>query len=161
MADIIHISLTGIKGESTFQRHRDEIALEAWNWGVSMPQPSASGAASAVAKPAFVPLTFAHRVDLASPLLWRHCVTGQHIQEGVLSVARPMATAGDYITLKLSNVIITSLAIADASADTQPPLETVTVTFAVFEYTYRPQLANGSFGPAQTLKFDIRQNRVL
>jgi hypothetical protein len=37
----------------------------------------------------------------------------------------------------------------------------VTVTFAVFEYTYRPQLANGSFGAAQTLKFDIRQNRVL
>jgi len=48
-----------------------------------------------------------------------------------------------------------------ASADTQPPLESVSLTFALFEYTYRPQLANGSFGPAVTLKFDIRQNRVL
>ncbi|HTN48444.1 MAG TPA: type VI secretion system tube protein Hcp [Burkholderiaceae bacterium] len=160
MADIIHISLTGIKGESTFPRHKDEIALESWNWGVSTPQPSSSGG-SAVGKPSFSPLTFGHRVDLASPLLWRACVTGQHIQEGILSVARPMATAGDYITLRLSDVVITSLAISDVSADTQPPLEMVTITFAVFEYTYRPQLANGTFGPPVTLKFDIHQNRVL
>ena len=72
-----------------------------------------------------------------------------------------MATAGDYISLKLSDVIVTSVSLADASADTQPPLESVTLTFALFEYTYRPQLANGSFGPAVVLKFDIRQNRVL
>ena len=159
MADIIHISLTGIKGESTFQRHKDEIAVESWNWGVSAPQPL--GGSAAASKPAFAPLGFAHRVDLSSPPLWRHCVTGQHIQEGILSVARPMATAGDYIMLKLSDVLVTSVSLADASADTQPPLESVTLTFALFEYTYRPQLANGSFGPAVTLKFDIRQNRVL
>jgi type VI protein secretion system component Hcp len=72
-----------------------------------------------------------------------------------------MVTAGDYITLKLSDVLVTSIGLADASADTQPPLESVSLTFALFEYTYRPQLANGSFGPAVTLKFDIRQNRVL
>src|SRR4030095_14619666 len=98
MADIIHISLTGIKGESTFKPHKDEIAVESWNWGVSAPPP---GGSSAVAKPTFAPLAFAHRVDRSSPPLWQHCVAGQHIQEGILSVARPMATAGDYISLKL------------------------------------------------------------
>ena len=80
----------------------------------------------------------------------------------MLSVARPMATAGDYITLQVErHARDLRSSLADASADTQPPLESVSLTFALFEYTYRPQLANGSFGPAVTLKFDIRQNRVL
>jgi type VI secretion system secreted protein Hcp len=161
MADVIHLSLTGIKGESTSKRHRDEIVVESWNWGVAVPTVSGLGGASSTGRPSFAPFTFAHRVDTASPPLWRACVTGQHIAEGVLSVARPMATVGDYITLRMTDVLITSVSVADASADTQPPLETVTLGCAVFEYTYRPQLANGSFGPAVVLKFDIRQNQVL
>jgi type VI secretion system secreted protein Hcp len=161
MADIIHISLTGIKGESTNPRHKDEIALESWNWGVDAPALAAAGGGAGVGKPTFMPLVFAHRADTASPQLWRACVTGTRIAEGVLSVARPMAAAGDYITLRLTDVRIESVSLSDAAADTQPPYESVTVTFTQFDYTYRPQLANGSFGPAVTLKFDIRNNRVL
>ena len=162
MADVIHLSLTGIKGESTSQRHRDEIVVESWAWGVTAALPSSSsGGSSSVGKPAFAPFTFAHRADIASPLLWRACVTGQHIAEGILSIARPMATAGDYITLRMQDVVVGSASLADASADIQPPLENVTLSCALFEYTYRPQLANGSLGPAVVLKFDIRQNRVL
>ena len=160
MADVIHLNLAGIKGESTHARHRDEIAAESWNWSVAAPAAVVGGGSSA-GKPTFAPFSFAHRVDIASPPLWRACVTGQRIPEGVLSVARPMASAGDYITLRMSDIAITSVGVADTSADTQPPLETVTLTCAVFEYTYRPQLANGSFGPAVVLKFDIRQNRPL
>jgi type VI secretion system secreted protein Hcp len=160
MADVIHLSLTGIKGESTNARHRDEIIVESWNWSVAAPS-AATGVAASAGKPAFAPFSFAHRADTASAPLWRACATGQHIAEGILSVARPMSSAGDYISLRMSDVVITSIGMADASADTQPPLETVTLTFAVFEYTYRPQLANGSFGPAVVLKFDIRQNRPL
>lgn len=162
MADIIHLNLTGIRGESTSQRHRDEIVVETWNWGVAAPPPlSSTGGAAGVLKPTFAPFTFAHRIDLASALLWRACLTGQRIAEGILSIARPMATAGDYLTLRMQDVVIGSVGLADASADTQPPLETVTLNCSFFEYTYRPQLANGSLGPAAVLKFDIRQNRVV
>lgn len=160
MADIIHISLAGIKGESAHPRHKDAIALESWNWGVDAPALVAGGGGG-VGKPSFMPLTFAHRVDTASPALWRACVTGTLIAEGVLSVTRPMATAGDYLTLRLTDVRIESVSLSDAAADAQPPYESVTVTCAQFEYTYRPQLANGSFGAAVTLRYDIRNNRVL
>ena len=161
MADAIHLSLTGIKGESTSKRHREEIVVESWSWGVAVTPPAPGGGGSSVSRPTFAPFTFAHRVDTASPPLWRACVMGQHIAEGILSVARPMTTVGDYITLRMTDVLITSVNVADASADTQPPLESVSLACAAFEYTYRPQLANGSFGPAVVLKFDIRQNQVL
>jgi hypothetical protein len=61
----------------------------------------------------------------------------------------------------MTDAVLTSVNLADSAADTQSPLELVTLTFVTFEYSYRPQLANGSFGPAVTFKFDIRQNKVL
>jgi type VI secretion system secreted protein Hcp len=161
MADLIHLKLTNIKGESSSARHRDEIALESWNWGLGTGLPmggSAGGAAAA--RPVFSLFSWAHRVDIASPLLWKACATGEHIAEALLSIARPLATAGDYLTLHMTDVIIASVGLADVSSDTQPPLESVAMTFATFEYSYRPQLANGSFGPAVTFKYDIRQNRL-
>ena len=162
MADLIHLKLTGIKGESTSAQHRDEIALEGWNWGVStsLPMGGTAGGAAA-ARPVFSPFSWTHRVDIASPLLWKACATGQHIAEAQLSIARPLTTAGDYLTLRMTDVLVTSVGLTDVSSDTQPPLESVAMSFTTFEYSYRPQLANGSFGPAVTFKYDIRQNRVL
>jgi type VI secretion system secreted protein Hcp len=162
MADLIHLKLTNIKGESTSARHRDEIALESWNWDLSTGGPmggSAGGAAAA--RPVFSPFSWAHRVDIASPLPWKTCATGQHIADALLSIARPLATAGDYLTLHMTNVLIASVGLADVSSDAQPPLESVAMTFATFEYSYRPQLANGSFGPAVPSSTTSRQNRVL
>jgi type VI secretion system secreted protein Hcp len=162
MADLIHLKLTNIKGESTSTRHRDEIALESWNWGLGTGLPvGGAGSGAAAARAVFSPFSWAHRVDIASPLLWKACATGQHIAEALLSIARPLATAGDYLTLHMTDVLITSVGLADVSSDTQPPLESVAMSFATFEYSYRPQLANGSFGPAVTFKYDIRQNRGL
>ena len=162
MADAIHLKLTGIKGESTSVRHKDEIVVESWNWGLTAGLPiGGSGGGAGIGKPSFAPLSFAHRVDIASPLLWKACATGQRLAEALLSIARPLATAGDYLTLRMSDAVLTSVNLADSAADTSPPLEVVTLTFVTFEYSYRPQLANGSFGPAVTFKFDIRQNKVL
>lgn len=162
MADAIHLKLTGIKGESASVRHKDEIVIEGWNWGVTAGLPiGGSGGGAGVSKPSFAPFAFTHRVDIASPLLWKACATGQRIAEALLSIARPLATAGDYLTLRMTDAMVTSVNLTDAAADTMPPLESVSLTFTTFEYSYRPQLANGSFGPPVTFKFDIRQNRIL
>jgi type VI secretion system secreted protein Hcp len=162
MADAIHLKLTGIKGESTSVRHKDEIVVESWNWGLTAGLPiGGSGGGAGIGKPSFAPLSFAHRVDIASPLLWKACATGQRIAEALLNIARPLATAGDYLTLRMTDAMVTSVNLADASADTMPPLESVTLTFTTIEYSYRPQLANGSLGQPVTFRFDIRQNRVM
>ena len=162
MADLIHLKLTGIKGESVSVSHRDEIAVESWNWGLANALPlGGGGSSSTVGRPTFSPFSWVHRVDIASPLLWKACATGQNIAEAILSIARPLATAGDYLTLRMTDVIVTTVHLADASADAAPPLESVSMMFAKFEYGYRPQLANGSFGPEVTFRYDIRSNRVL
>lgn len=160
MADAIHLKLTGINGESTAARHRDEIVVESWHWGVVAASLPPGGGSAAVARPTVAPFTFAHRVDIASPPLWQACAVGRHIAEAVLSIARPLASAGDYLTLRMTDVLVTSVSLADAATDNTPPLETVSLHCAAFEYSYRPQLANGSLGPAVTFSMNVGTGQV-
>jgi type VI secretion system secreted protein Hcp len=154
----IHLKLDGIKGESTDARHRDEIVVDSWSWGVAANLP-ASGGGSSVSKPTFSDLSFTHRVDRASPLLWRACASGRHIKEAVLSVTRAGSATQDYLTIRLRNVIVTAVALADAAADSAPPLETVSMAFGSLRYGYRAQRPNGALEPALEFSHDRKTGK--
>lgn len=154
----IHLKLDGIKGESTAVRHKDEIVVESWAWGVANSPPAGGGGGAGRAT--FSDLTFTHRVDRASPELWKACATGKHIRDATLTVARSGAGAQDYMTIKLADVVVTSAALADTAADALAPIETVGLQFAKVEYAYRPQKADGSLGPAVEFRFDLKKNKL-
>lgn len=156
----IHIKIDGINGESVVNNHRDEIVVESWNWGVANPVPAAAGGAGAAGKASFADFTFTHRVDRASPLLWKACATGQAIRSATLSVARAGAVAQDYLTIKFSDIRVTSVALADTALDAQPALESVSLAYAKLDYQYRPQNPNGSLGAPVVFRFDLKRNRV-
>jgi type VI secretion system secreted protein Hcp len=158
-ASDIHLKLNGIKGESTSVPHKDEIDVENWTWGVST-APGAGGGGAGAGRASFTDLSFTHRVDRASPELWKACATGRHVRDAVLSVARSGAGTQDYLVVKLSDVSVTSVALADTAADALVPLESVSLAFAKVEYSYKPQNPNGSFGAAVEFKFDLVRNRV-
>ncbi|GIL05107.1 type VI secretion system tube protein Hcp [Betaproteobacteria bacterium PRO7] len=155
----IHLKLDGIKGESTSARHKDEIVVESWAWGVANATQAGTGGGGGAGRATFSDLTFTHRADRASPELWKACATGRHIRDAVLSVARGGAGAQDYLTIKLTDVIVTSVALADTAVDAQPPVGTVGLSFAKVEYGYRPQKADGSLGAPVEFKFDLKKNR--
>ena len=160
-ASTIHLKLDGIDGESNSTQHKDEIDVESWSWGVSHAGAPAAGGGAAAGKPVFSDLTFTHRADRASPPLWKACASGKHIKNGTLSVAHAGAGTQDYLVIKLREVRVTSVTLADVESDAQPPVESVTLSFTKVEYAYRPQKPNGSLGPAVEFKFDIVANKML
>jgi type VI secretion system secreted protein Hcp len=155
-ASDIHLKIDGIKGESTSAQHRDEIAVESWTWGVVGGPPPGGGSG----KPSFSDLSFTHRADRASPLLWRACASGQNIKEAVLSVARAGSGAQDYMTIRLRSVRVTAVALADSANDGSPPLETVSLAFGEVRYGYRPQRANGMLDAPIEFGYDLRTNKL-
>lgn len=157
----INLKLGDINGESTSAQHAGEISVESWAWGVANADPAPGGGGVGVGKARFTDISFTHRVDRASPSLWKACANGERIREAVLSVARPGVSAQDYVTLKLREVSVTSVAMTDASADTQIPLESVSLAFQKVEYSYKPQNPNGSLGASVEFGFDLAVGRVV
>jgi len=121
-ASDIHLKLDGIKGESTSVQHNDEIDVESWAWGLKGGSAAPGGGGGGAGRATFPDLSFAHRVDRASPELWKACATGRRIRDAVLSVGRAGAGTQDYLVVKLRDVSVTSVALSDAASDALVPL---------------------------------------
>ena len=82
MAMSIFARIGTIKGESHDARHRDEIDVLSWSWGVSQSGTTGhAGGGAGAGKASFHDFNFTHHVDKASPLLMRACATGQHVSD--------------------------------------------------------------------------------
>ena len=70
-----YLQITGIKGESTDDKHKDWIEILSFNWGVSQmasaSQSTSGGGTSQRA--AFQDLSIVKMMDSASPLLFKAC----------------------------------------------------------------------------------------
>ena len=78
------LKLEGIKGESQDDKHKDEIDVLSYSWGVSQTGTMAFGGGGGAGKAQFNDFHFAMRVSKASPTLFLDCASGKHIKEAVV-----------------------------------------------------------------------------
>jgi type VI secretion system secreted protein Hcp len=161
MAIDTFLKIGALKGESTDDKHKDEIVVLSWSFEVETALVhNATGGASAVGRTNFKAFSFAHLVDRASPGLMKACATGEHIPEAVLTARKPGRVARDYIVIKLSDVIVATVSVADGTSG-DPAMESVTMHYGKIEYTYTGQKADGSPDTPTEFKFDVNANRVI
>ena len=67
MTDDIFAKIGDIKGESTDAKHKDEIEVLSFSWGVASTPPSGGGAGGGAGKATFQDLTIVHPIDKATP----------------------------------------------------------------------------------------------
>jgi type VI secretion system secreted protein Hcp len=164
MALDIFLKLTDIPGESLDARHKDEIAVFSWDWGVSqnVVQSGSGGgggvAGSAAGRPMLRNLRFTHALDAASPLLMLACVSGKHLKDAVLTVARSGA-AQECVVLRLSGAMVTSVDTA-VNEEKGGLFETVTLAFEKIALDYMPKTAVGAPGAAVHFGWDLTSGRV-
>src|SRR6476646_8223200 len=88
MSAAIFARIGVIKGESLDAKHKDEIDVLSWSWGLAQSGQVAQGGGGGAGKAHFQDLNFTHRVDKASPVLMTRCATGQHIKDATLTVRK-------------------------------------------------------------------------
>ena len=76
MASDIFAKIGDIKGESLDDKHKDEIEVLSWSWGVRTRARRRRAAEAAPGKATFHDLSFTHNIDKASPVLMKACATG-------------------------------------------------------------------------------------
>ncbi|MGH3015529.1 MAG: Hcp family type VI secretion system effector [Gaiellaceae bacterium] len=156
MAVDYFLKLEGIPGESTDAKHKDEIDVLAFSWGVSRAGSPGPGGGGGAGKAIFEDLLVVARTSKASPKLWQACATGQHLKTAVLACRKAGQAQIEFLTIKLTDVTITSYEI-DGS-DEELPLDQVALAFAKVETAFVSADAKGKPQPPVTTGWDLKKN---
>ena len=146
------LKLSGIAGESTDVKHKGEIDVLAWSWGLSKDPGSPAGGGGGRVQ--IESLAIEKLVDLASPLLLSSGAQGKRITDGTLTTRTAGKGANEFLVFKMTDVIVTSVQVA-ASKDAVRPAESVTLSFSKLEFDYRPTNPDGSTGPTVSFRWDV------
>lgn len=160
MSDIF-AKLGNIKGESIDAKHKDEIEVLSFSWGVITAAP-AGGSAGGVAggKATFHDLSIVHRIDKASPLLLKACATGEHLKDATITHRKAGKEQQEFLTVKMNDVVITAVVHGGSAGQPDPGSETVNLTFAKVDFEYKPQKADGSLDAGIHFRFDLKTNKT-
>src|SRR3954447_12361141 len=156
MAIDIFMKLGDIKGESLDNKHKDEIEVLSFSWGLTNSGSIGPGAGGGSGRATFQDLSIVHRVDKASPGLMQACATGTHLKEATVTHRKAGKGQQEFLIVKMNDVIVTGVTAGDSE---NSHLETVSIAFAKVDLEYRPQKKDGSFDAGVHFKYDLMANK--
>ena len=145
------LKLDGIPGESADDRHRDEIEVLSYSWGVT---------ATDGARAKFEDFSFKKRVDRASAQLFVSAASGQAIRSALFTVRKAGQNPTDHLTYCMTDLRVTAVSTAASTID-DAPTEQVSLSFGTFFESYRRQNPDGSLGSPFTGGFDLVSKTLL
>lgn len=158
MAVDMFLKLNGIDGESLDDKHKGEIDVLAWSWGMSNSGTFHLGPGGGSGKANFQDLSVTKYVDLATPLLELYCANGDHFADAKLTVRKAGKTPLEYIVITMKKVMVTSVSTGGSGGE-ERLTENVTLNFAQVEYAYTEQKDDGSKGKEKFFKWNIPANK--
>lgn len=150
------MKIDGVPGESTDAKHVGEIDVESWSWGSTQLATVGGGGAS---RASVQDLNFVARTSKASPILFIKCATGQHIKQAVLTARKSGGTQAEFLTLTLTDLLVSSYQIAGSEAADTVPLDQVSLNFSKVEFEYRTQKADGTLDAPVKTAWDVLLNK--
>lgn len=152
------LKLDGISGESQDAKHKGEIEVESFSWGLTQTGTLAAGGGGGAGKVQFQDFHFVSRTSKASPSLMLGCATGQHIKIGTLIARKAGGDQVEFIKITLSDILVSSYQSGGSSGDTVPA-DQFSLNFAKVEFAYSPQKADGSLDLAVKAGWDLKANK--
>ena len=116
MASDIFAKLGDIKGESLDDKHKDEIEILSYSWGVTNAGSMGYGSGGGEGKAQFHDLSFTHKIDKASPVLMQYCATGVHLKEATITHRKAGKGQQEFLVIKMNDIIVTSVSPSGSSS---------------------------------------------
>ena len=106
MAVDMFLKIDGIDGESTANKHKGEIELLSFSWGITNKVANTGGGGGA-GKPVVQDFTVVKAMGGSSPQLMEKCCRGEHIPNVSITLASKESKQ-EYLKIKLADVLISS-----------------------------------------------------
>jgi type VI secretion system secreted protein Hcp len=156
------LKLGDIKGESQDEKHKGEIEVMSFSFGVQQPAgSSAVGGGGGVGKAQFHEFQFTKRIDAASAKLMLACASGQHFPDITLTCRRAGGTQAEFLKIKMEQVLVSGYSIGggDTNLKDTLPVDTVLMNYAKISYNYKAQNADGTEGANTMTGWDLLANK--
>lgn len=160
MAEQYFLKIDGIEGESRDEQHKGEIELDSWSFGGATSGAPQKGGGASAGKFTIQDFQFTARISKASPMLFLACASGRRISKATLTGrkrgdGRPV----DYLTITLTDAVLSSYQQSGTSGDGGTPMEQVLCAFGKIHLEYRPVNADGSLGAPVSATYAVKKSR--
>jgi type VI secretion system secreted protein Hcp len=156
------LKLGDIDGESTDAKHPRWIEIESFSLGVEQSaRATTSGSGAGVGKATFQDLHFTARQSTATVPMLIKAATGQHIPDAELNLVRlGSKSASIFYTIKLTDVLISSLHEGGIASTDVVPADQFSLNFSKVSWSYAAQRPDGSLSTPIEGSYDLQQNKA-
>jgi type VI secretion system secreted protein Hcp len=152
------LKIDGIKGESQDDKHKDEIQLESWSFGLTQTGSFGAGGGGGAGKASFQDVHFTSKTNAASPKLFIASATGEHIKSAILTCRKAGGKQEEFLIITLSDILVSSYQSGGHGASGELPMDQFALNFAKFEMAYKVQDAKGALGAAIKAGYDLKKS---
>jgi type VI secretion system secreted protein Hcp len=156
MAVDVFLKIKGVPGESADSKHKNEIDVLSYSWGVHQTGTASYGGGAGAGKANFADFSFMMRMNKATPKIMQACANGTHIEEGILTCRKAGDKQQEYMIYKFYDLLISSY---QTSASSEEPTESISFNFSKMEMEYKEQDAKGNLGGSTNFKYNIKENK--
>ncbi len=158
MAVDMFLKIDGIKGEAQDDKHKDEIDVLAWSWGMGQSATTHMGGGGGSGRVAVQDLSITKFMDKSTPNLMSYCCNGKHIPKILLTVRK---AGGDkpleYMKITMEDCLVSNVSTGGNGSDDRLT-ESLSLNFTKFKVEYTPQKADGSGDAAVEMGYNIARN---
>lgn len=158
MAVDMFLKIEGVDGESADDKHKDEIDVQSFSWGMSQTGSMHIAGGGGSGKVNVQDMSITKYLDKASTVLMQKCCTGKHFPKATLTCRKAGDKPVEYFVVTMEEVLVTSVSEGGSQHDDSQS-EMISLNFAKVKVKYTPQKSDGSAGAESELGFDIRANK--
>jgi type VI secretion system secreted protein Hcp len=155
------LKIDGIEGESHDDKHKNEIDLESFSWGATQSGGHAYGGGGGAGKVSMQDFHFVMKVNKASPKLFLHCATGQHIKSALLTCRKAGGKQEEFLKIKFSDLLVSSYQTGGSGGSDIVPTEQISLNFSKIEFEYYTQKPDGGVVLGAKAGYDLKANKTV
>lgn len=146
-----------VEGESTDEKHKGEIELESWSFGVSNTSSMLQGGGGGSGKSMPLDFHMTKKTDKSTARLAQAVAMGDHFKTAIITVRKAGGSQQEYLTITLNDVFISSYQ-AGGSGNGNLPMEQLSLNYSKILQEYKEQKPDGTLGGSVKLGYDWQKN---
>lgn len=157
MAVDYFLKLDTVEGESTDEKHKNQIQLLSFSWGASNMSSVSGTGGSGAGKADLADFSVMTFFDKATPKLFKGLCLGTHFKTGTVEAIKSGAEGKPYLKLDFKELFCTSVQI---SASSEIPSVSLSFSYNEIKVDYYAQNEQGNLVSTGAVTHNVKENKT-